>query len=71
MDSLIQVRSLCKNYGDKSVLNHVSLEVSKGEIIGLLGENGAGKTTLLKLLSGLLKPTNGLITISSHNPWNE
>lgn len=71
MDSLIQVRNLCKNYGEKSVLNHVSLEVSKGEIIGLLGENGAGKTTLLKLLSGLLEPTEGLITISSHNPWNE
>lgn len=53
------------------MLNHVSLEVSKGEIIGLLGENGAGKTTLLKLLSGLLEPTGGLITISSHNPWNE
>jgi len=71
MDSLIQVRNLCIDFGEKSVLNHVSLEVSKGEIIGLLGANGAGKTTLLKLLSGLLEPTEGQVTVSSHNPWNE
>lgn len=71
MDSLIQVRNLCKDFGEKSVLNRVSLEVSEGEIIGLLGANGAGKTTLLKLLSGLLEPTEGQITVSSHNPWNE
>lgn len=71
MNSLIQVRNLCKDFGEKSVLNHVSLEVCEGEIIGLLGANGAGKTTLLKLLSGLLEPTDGQITVSSHNPWNE
>ncbi len=71
MDNLIQVRNLCKDFGGKTVLNHVSLEVTEGEIIGLLGANGAGKTTLLKLLSGLLEPTEGQITISSHNPWNE
>lgn len=71
MDSLIQIKNLCKNFEGKSVLKHVSLEVSEGEIIGLLGANGAGKTTFLKLLSGLLEPTEGQIKISSHNPWNE
>lgn len=71
MENLIQVQKLCKDFGGKTVLNHVSLEVTKGEIIGLLGTNGAGKTTLLKLLSGLLKPTEGQITIFSHNSWNE
>lgn len=71
MDNLIQIRNLCKDFGEKSVLNRVSLEVSEGEIIGLLGANGAGKTTLLKLLSGLLMPTEGQIAISSHNPWDE
>lgn len=71
MDKLIQVRNLCKDFEEKSVLNHVSLEVSEGEIIGLLGANGAGKTTFLKLLSGLLEPTEGQIKISSYNPWNE
>ena len=49
----------------------MSLEVAQGEIIGLLGADGAGKTTLLKLLSGLLEPTEGQITVSSHNPWTE
>lgn len=71
MDNLIQVQNLCKDFGGKTVLTHVSLEVAKGEIIGLLGANGAGKTTLLKLMSGLLEPTEGEITISTHNPWNE
>lgn len=71
MDNLIQIRNLCKDFDEKFVLNHVSLEVSEGEIIGLLGANGAGKTTLLKLLSGLLEPTEGQIKIFSHNPWNE
>lgn len=68
MDNLIQVKNLCKDFGGKNVLNHVSLEVSKGEVVGLLGANGAGKTTLLKLLSGLLKPTEGQITMLSHSP---
>lgn len=71
MDNLIQIRNLCKDYDGKPVLNQVSLEVYEGEIIGLLGANGAGKTTLLKLLSGLLEPTDGRITVFSHNPWNE
>lgn len=71
MDKLIQVRNLCKDFEEKSVLNHVSLEISEGEIIGLLGVNGAGKTTFLKLLSGLLEPTEGQIKISSYDPWNE
>lgn len=68
MDKLIQVRNLCKDFEEKSVLNHVSLEVSENEIIGLLGANGAGKTTILKLLSGLLEPTEEQIKISSYNP---
>ena len=71
MDNLIQIRNLCKDFDGKPVLNRVSLEVYEGEIIGLLGANGAGKTTLLKLLSGLLEPTDGRITVFLHNPWNE
>ena len=46
------------------VLNHVSLEVKKGEILGLLGDNGAGKTTLLSILSGFYKPQKGKIKLA-------
>lgn len=71
MDSIIEVKNLCKDFGKRPVLNRVSFKVSEGEIVGLLGVNGVGKTTLLKLLSGLLEPTEGRIEILSHNPWNE
>lgn len=71
MENLIDIKNVSQNFGEKSVLNHASLEVSRGEIIGLLGVNGAGKTTLLKLLSGLLKPAEGEILTASHNPWKE
>ena len=43
-------------------LKHVSFEVSKGEVIGIVGHNGAGKSTILKVISGILKPTEGSVT---------
>ena len=45
------------------------MQISEGEIIGILGENGAGKTTLIKLMVGLLYPDNGRIIIDNFNPW--
>ena len=50
----------------KFALNKVSLEVKKGERVGLIGKNGAGKSTLLKLVCGNLKPTSGAITVSGN-----
>ena len=44
-------------------LDHVSFEVKKGEVVGLVGHNGAGKSTILKVISGILKPTNGEVKI--------
>ncbi|MGL5440184.1 MAG: ATP-binding cassette domain-containing protein [Filifactoraceae bacterium] len=70
MKTIIKTLNLCKNYDDSLVLNHINLEIKKGELIGLLGSNGAGKTTFLKLLSGSLEPTEG-ISIFSHCPWSE
>jgi branched-chain amino acid transport system ATP-binding protein len=59
---LLQVDRINVFYGDIQALREVSLSVSSGEIISLLGGNGAGKTTTLKTISGLLKPASGSIT---------
>ena len=58
--SLVEIRGLKKSYGSNIVaLNDVSLNVSKGEVLCLLGDNGAGKSTLIKILSGVIKPDSG------------
>ena len=49
-------------YNDFTALEHVSFEVKKGETLGLIGRNGAGKSTMLKVISGILKPTEGSVT---------
>jgi len=53
-----------KRYGQLTAVDHVSIEVSKGEIFGLLGPNGAGKTTLLSMLVTMRKPTSGKATVN-------
>jgi ABC-2 type transport system ATP-binding protein len=64
----IVVRSVTKLYGKQKALDNVSFEVKTGEIVGFLGPNGAGKSTLLKLITGLVKPDSGSITIMGENP---
>jgi len=60
----IEMKSIEKVYPDGTVaLRGVDFDVGKGEVVGLLGENGAGKTTLMKILSGLLPPTDGEISV--------
>jgi ABC-2 type transport system ATP-binding protein len=55
----IELRSLTKTYGSQRALDAVTLVVGRGEIFGYLGPNGAGKTTTIKILTGLLRPTDG------------
>ncbi len=55
----IAVEGLVKRYGDKTVVDHVSISVEKGEISGFLGPNGSGKTTTIRMMCGLLTPDEG------------
>ena len=58
-DLAIDVRGLTKRYGERTVVDHVDLQVGAGRICGFLGPNGSGKTTTIRMLCGLLKPDAG------------
>lgn len=62
----IKTEDLVKNYGKKVAVNHVSIDVKQGEIVGLLGPNGAGKTTTFYMVVGLIRPNSGRIYLGEH-----
>ncbi|HUA20661.1 MAG TPA: ABC transporter ATP-binding protein [Bryobacteraceae bacterium] len=59
----VEIHDLVKRFGDFVAVDHVNLNVSRGEIFGFLGPNGAGKSTTIRMLCGLLKPTSGSATV--------
>ena len=61
--SVVAIDNLVKRYGDKVAVDHFSLDVKEGEILGLLGPNGSGKTTTINCLLALLKYDKGSVTI--------
>lgn len=63
---MIRVESLTKYYHAICAVDHITLDVRQGEILGLLGPNGAGKTTTLRMLTGFLKPTSGSIRVKDY-----
>lgn len=67
MNNLVEIVNLTKKYGTNVAVNHLTVSLPKGKIIGLLGPNGSGKTTLIKMLNGLLTPTEGTILIDGNN----
>ena len=57
--AIIECKEVCKNFGQKVALDHVSLEIPEGKIFGLLGPNGAGKTTLIRIINRITIPNSG------------
>ena len=68
--SLLKVESLSKSFGAVHAVDSVSFEVRPGEIYGLLGPNGAGKTTSISMISGLLKPDAGEVSVAGASFWS-
>ncbi|MCB1544043.1 MAG: ATP-binding cassette domain-containing protein, partial [Rhodoblastus sp.] len=62
---MLSVEGLDLFYGDAQALSGVSLEVSEGEIVAIVGANGAGKTSLIRAISGMLKPAAGRVSYKS------
>ena len=60
-------KNICLSYGERQILDNISLDIYPGEILGLLGPNGVGKSSLFNLLIGLVKPNSGQILINSIN----
>jgi len=69
--TLLRTEQLTKDYGRIRALDHLDLEVTPGEVFGLLGPNGSGKSTALRMLLGFLQPTAGTGWIAGHDCWHD
>src|SRR6266550_3514698 len=67
MSALIETVGVSKAYGVFVALDGVSLSIADGELVSIVGPNGAGKTTLVNVLTGLLKPTAGVVRFKGHD----
>lgn len=68
---MIQVSNLTKKFGDFIAVDNISFSVAEGEIFAFLGPNGAGKSTTIKMLTTLLNPTDGTVTLNGHDPVHQ
>lgn len=66
---ILRTENLTKKYRSFTAVDGVNLEIPKGKIYGLLGPNGAGKSTILKMITGIVRPTDGMIYFNG-NPWS-
>jgi len=70
-NTAIKLLNLTKSYRKNAAVKNISLDVQKGELFGFLGPNGAGKTTTIKMMTGLLKPTEGSAEINGIDIWKD
>ncbi|MCM3656246.1 ABC transporter ATP-binding protein [Agromyces mediolanus] len=68
-DRVLVVDSLVKRFGEKTAVDHISLQVRAGSFFGVVGPNGAGKTTTLSMVTGLLRPDEGTVRIHDIDAW--
>ena len=68
---ILRTEMLTKTYGSVVAANEVSIDVHEGSFTGIVGPNGAGKTTTLSMISGLLRPTSGRVTVRDVNVWTD
>ena len=68
---VIEVNGLTKKFGEFTAVDHISFEVTKGEIFGFLGANGAGKTTAMRMLTGLSLPTAGSASVAGFDIYKQ
>lgn len=66
---MITVQDLSKRFGELRAVDRISFKVARGELFGFLGPNGAGKTTTISMVSGLLRPDEGTVTIGEYDLW--
>ncbi|MDE2173637.1 MAG: ATP-binding cassette domain-containing protein, partial [Patescibacteria group bacterium] len=71
MKNIIEVKNLTKRFDEFVAVKDVSFTVEEGGIFAFLGPNGAGKSTTIKMLTTLLRPTAGTISINGHDPVEE
>jgi ABC-2 type transport system ATP-binding protein len=64
---MIELNKITKRYGDRTVLNGISLKIEKGDVLGFLGPNGAGKTTTMRIITGYLSPSGGDVTVNGYD----
>lgn len=72
MDTMVEIKNLCKQFGPFTAVDDISFQVKRGEVLGFLGPNGAGKSTTMKMITGFLSPSGGSIRVAgeeiSQNP---
>lgn len=66
MEKIITINGISKSYDGTKAVDNLELSVNKGEFFGFLGPNGAGKTTTIRILTGIIKPDQGNVTIAGH-----
>ena len=70
IETAIEFQNVSLTYGNRLILDNISFKINKNSIHGMLGPNGAGKSTIFNLITGLLKPKNGIIKIFGEDVTN-